>query len=233
MTAKSVADFYATYERFKDYATPSLKAKHVQRFDAAFWRPAACKSDMTVLEVGCGLGQFLLYLKAKGVADFLGIDQDAALKAHLPEAVRDNFEIADIRDFLSAGAGGRSFDRIALFDVLEHFTPEDGARLLTGLAGILRPGGRIVVKVPNMASPWGAQHQYGDLTHKTGYGPKSLRQLALAVGLQCTACHPVIEGSPSRRFFDRLIHGILSRVLLSPPEIWTANVIAVFERPKA
>lgn len=232
MTDGTDIDFYAAYGRFKDYAPPGLKAKHVKRFDALFWEPAACTPQMAVLEVGCGLGQFLLYLQAKGVSDFLGFDQDAALADHVPDAVREHFRVADVWGFLAFGAEGRTFDRIVLFDVLEHFAPTDGARLLAGLAAILRPRGRIVVKVPNAASPWGAQHQCGDLTHKAAYTPKSLRQLALAIGLDCLASYGDEAGSPRRRLTDRLVHRLLSWLVLSPPPIWSANFVAVLGRPE-
>jgi SAM-dependent methyltransferase len=224
-------DFYAAYGRFKDYATPGLKAKHIRRFDELFWKPAVCAPHMAVLEVGCGLGQFLLYLKAKGVADFLGFDQDPGLAAHIPEAVRGHFRVADVWGFLADRDDGRTFDRIVLFDVLEHFAPADGARLLAGLAARLRPGGRLVVKVPNAASPWGAQHQFGDLTHKAAYTPKSLRQLALAAGLDCLVSLGDEAGSPRRRLTDRLVHRLLSALLASPPPIWSANFVAVLGRP--
>ena len=223
-------DFQATYGQFKDYATPRLTAKHVRRLDAQFWTPGAGTVDMAVLEVGCGTGLFLAYLHEKGVTEFLGIDRDGALAPHIPATVAGNFRAVDVWAFLDAGAEGRSFDRIALFDVLEHFPPADGVRLLEGLAAVLRPGGRVVVKVPNMGSPWGAAYQYGDLTHAAAYTPDSLRQLAVAAGYRVTAVHPHHEGSPVRRITDGLLHRVLSRLLLTPPEIWSANFIAVLER---
>ena len=231
MTDGADIDFYAAYGRFKDYAAPGLKAKHIRRFDALFWRPAACTPAMAVLEVGCGLGQFLLYLEAKGVRDCVGFDQDPALAGHVPEAVREHFRVADVWGFLAGGAEGRTFDRIVLFDVLEHFAPTDGARLLAALAAVLRPGGRLVVKVPNAASPWGAQHQFGDLTHRAAYTPKSLRQLALAAGLDCLACVADEAGSRRRRLTDRGVHRLLAWLLLAPPPIWSANFVGVLGRP--
>ena len=230
MDERGKQDFQATYGLFKDYATPQLAAKHMRRLDAQFWTPAACTADMAVLEVGCGTGLFLAYLHEKGVADFLGIDRDAALSAHVPAVVAGNFRAVDVWEFLDAGAEGRTFDRIALFDVLEHFLPADGARLLERLVAVLRPGGRMVIKVPNMASPWGATYQYGDLTHAAAYTPDSLRQLAVAAGWRVSAVHSLDEGSPLRRMTDGLLHRVLSRLLLTPPEIWSANFLAVLER---
>ena len=223
-----MTDFYASYAAFKDYATPVLKPKHIRRYDRDVGGPLGLAPGQAVLEVGCGTGLFLAYLKARGIDDILGIDQDPKLADAIPEAVRDTFQVADVWAFLDTT--DRTFDRIALFDVLEHFTAEEGVTLMAGLAARLRPGGRIVVKVPNMGSPWGAQHQFGDLTHKTGYAPNALRQLAIAAGLTCTRCYPHPEGSPTRLVLDRLVHGLLNRMLQSPPEVWTANVFAIFER---
>ncbi len=231
MSENSGMDFYAQYGRFKEYETPHLGEKQIHRFDRDFWTPAACATTMAVLEIGCGTGLFLAYLKEKGVTDFLGIDRDKKLRGFIPAAAADHFHAEDVTTYLEDGGGGRTFDRIVLFDVLEHFTAAEGVGLLKGLSGLLRPEGRILVKVPNMGSPWGAKYQYGDLTHKAAYTPSSLRQLALAADLRCAACFPHLEGSPSRRLYDKIFHGLLNRILASPPEIWSANVFALLDKP--
>lgn len=229
MSENAVEDFYAQYGRFKEYETPRLGKKQIRRFDRDFWTPTECSVEMAVLEVGCGTGVFLAYLKEKGVGDFLGIDRDEKLRSFIPASAADHFQAEDVIAYLESGAGGRTFDRIVLFDVLEHFTPVDGVGLLKGLSGLLRPKGRILVKVPNMGSPWGAKYQYGDLTHKAAFNPSSMRQLALAAGLRRVTCFPHFEGSPSRRLYDKVFHGLLGRILASPPEIWSANFFALLE----
>ncbi|MEK9725766.1 MAG: hypothetical protein VW405_20100 [Rhodospirillaceae bacterium] len=83
------------------------------------------------------------------------------------------------------------------------------------------------LKVPNAGSPWGQQFQYGDLTHKTAYTPESLRQQAVAAGYRCQSVYPQRLGSPARQVYDRLVHGLLDRLLTSPPEIWDGNVYAL------
>jgi cyclopropane fatty-acyl-phospholipid synthase-like methyltransferase len=219
---------YQSYERFKDYRPPELGAKLRRRLDQEVWGPAACTPAMSFLEIGCGTGEFLLYLHAKGVSEFIGIDQDQALAGVMPDALRPHFVVAEVSAFLASAAGIRGFDRIALFDVLEHFGAADAVRLLQALGERLNPDGRIIVKVPNAESPWGARYQHGDLTHRTAFCAGSLRQAALAAGLLCERAYGQRRGSPFRLATDAALHWALSRILLTPPEIWSANLYAIF-----
>jgi 2-polyprenyl-3-methyl-5-hydroxy-6-metoxy-1,4-benzoquinol methylase len=221
--------FYESYSRFKSYSTPVLKAKHAARFEHDFWQPVACETTHSVLEIGCGTGLFLLYLRKKGVKNFLGIDLDPALSSVMPSEVQENFKVVDVWEFLTDTPPG-AYDRIVLFDVIEHFEPEQGLALLERLRKALKPGGRILLKTPNGGSPWGMQHLYGDLTHKTAYTPNSLRHLAVTAGYRCLACRPHFENSPRRQWTDKAFHAFLSRLLMTPPEIWTANFFAVLEK---
>ena len=219
--------FYDSYSTHKSYSTPRLGAKHIKRLDREFWAPLACTPDMAVLELGCGTGLFLAYLKAKGVSRFTGVDHDPALADVVPEAVRGHLAISEIGAFLDGQRGDEKWDRIALFDVLEHFDAEAGCALLRRLKKILAPGGRIVVKVPNAGSPWGQQFQYGDLTHKAAYTPESMRQLAVAAGMRCLRVYPYELGSPRRRFTDKIVHAVIGYFLMTPPELWASNFFAV------
>ncbi|MEK9753901.1 MAG: class I SAM-dependent methyltransferase [Rhodospirillaceae bacterium] len=215
---------YDSYAAFKNYSTPSLGSKHIRRFDREVWTPAAFTADHAVLEIGCGTGLFLAYLAAKGVTDVVGIDRDPELAGVVPEAVRGRFHVADAQIFVKdARARGEIYDRIALFDVLEHFDADEGRGLLLGIREILAPDGRIVVKVPNAASPWGQQFQYGDLTHRTAYTPESLAQQAIAAGFICQATWPHRLGSPARQTWEGMLHAILDKLLASPPTIWQGN----------
>jgi cyclopropane fatty-acyl-phospholipid synthase-like methyltransferase len=227
--SNKATDFYADYGRFKAYQTPKLNRKQIARFDREFWDKTGCTKEMAVLEVGCGCGLFLSYLLEKGVGDFLGVDLDPGVRGHLPDGLSDKVVIANIQDYLDSETRPHLFDRIVMYDVLEHFTPDEGVALLRRLKSVLRRDGKILLRVPNMESPWGAKYQFGDLTHKTAYTPSSLRQAALAGGFICVSCFPHLEGSPNRQFLDRLFHRILSRLLMSPPEIWSANVFAILE----
>ena len=229
MTDDAAETLYRAYRDYKHYTTPTLKPKHVARFEREFWAPLECRPDMAMLEIGCGTGLFLAYLESKGVRDFLGVDHDPELAPFIPPAAAAHFRAVDVWAFLAEESGER-FDRMALFDVLEHFSINEGLRLLTRLRALLKPGGRILIKVPNAASPWGAQFQYGDLTHKAAYTPLSLRQLADAAGYRWLGARPHVLGSPVRQVLDRILHAGLSRMLASPPELWSANFFGLIAR---
>lgn len=220
------ADFYQSYATYKRYETPGLGRKQIARFDAEVWEPAGFTPQCRVLELGCGTGAFLAYLHAKGVTRMVGVDHDPALAQVVPPQVRQAFVCADVWDVLADRALG-GFDRVALFDVLEHFPADDALRLLRELRQRLEPGARVILKVPNAASPWALQYQFGDLTHRTAFTPLSLRQLADAAGYDAVRVYPQRQGSRRRMVTDALVHRFLSWALLTPPEFWSANMYAV------
>jgi cyclopropane fatty-acyl-phospholipid synthase-like methyltransferase len=221
-----MADFYDSYGAYKGYVTPVVGPKQMARFDAEIWNPAACEASMSFLELGCGTGAFLDYLRQKGVDRFLGIDHDQSLAQVVPPGVRDHFRAADVHALLADPAQA-GFDRVVLLDVLEHFTAAEARDLLAAISGRLNPGGRILLKVPNAACPWGLSYQFGDLTHRTAFTPLSLRQLAAASGLSLAALYPQRQGSRRRMITDALVHRFLSWALLNPPQFWSANLYAV------
>ena len=227
MSDSDTDPFYAIYNRYKDYETPVLRPKHMRRWDSEVWAPAAFRPEMSVLEVGCGTGPFLAYLHAKGVKEIVGVDHDPNLAEVVPEQVRDSLVIASLWDYIAKNAGNRRFDRIALFDVLEHFSYQDGLKLLKALRQMLTEDGRIVLRVPNVSSPWGIAYQFGDLTHLAAYTPESLRQMALAADLAVSACYAHRQGSRVRQVLDRTFHALLSKIIATPPVIWTANMYAI------
>jgi len=218
---------YDSYATFKSYETPTLGAKHIKRFDREVWTPAGFRTDHSILEIGCGTGLFLAYLAEKGISGFVGIDQDPALTEIVPASVRDRFRVADAVQYIAeARDRGETFDRVAMFDVLEHFNVDAGRELLASVRPVLRPDGGIVIKVPNAGSPWGGQFQFGDLTHKTAYTPESLDQQAIAAGFTCRAVWPHKLGSPARQRWEALLHGLLRRIVTAPPRIWEGNFFA-------
>lgn len=131
-------------------------------------------APLEVLEVGCGSGNIARPLAALGHR-VLATDIDQAsldfIRAQRPP---DNLELA--RAGLEELPPGRSFDAIIASEVLEHVADPAGA--LAAFRRALRPGGRVMVTVPNGYGPWevgqalSPRHAAGWLARKSGlYGP--------------------------------------------------------------
>jgi methionine biosynthesis protein MetW len=104
--------------------------------------------DQTVLDVGCGAGEVAEALAARGCT-VSGVDIDAE-SAEPARAVLDELVVADIdRDPLSGHFKAESFDAILFGEVLQHL--QDPQAALRDATTLLRPGGRILVSVPNVA----------------------------------------------------------------------------------
>ena len=184
---------------------------------------------MSFFEIGCGEGRVLAYPVAKGVENFIGIDPDNVSSDVGPHAVAAHYRQLGVEVFLASGAEGQKFDRVLMIDVLEHYSVEETIQLFRSLRPYLSDATKLLVRVPNSASPWGQQFHYGDLTHKSAYTPDSMRQLAKAANYHCLHCFPHRLGSPRRQLTERIMHGFLGWCVGTPLEIWTANFCAVLE----
>lgn len=98
-----------------------------------------------LLDVGCGSGDFLLRMRARGW-DVLGVEPDPVAAA----AARRND--LDVRDGMLADAEfpDDTFDAIVLSHVIEHV--HDPIALLQECGRVLRPGGMLVLMTPNLTS---------------------------------------------------------------------------------
>lgn len=101
-------------------------------------------SPASVLEVGCGDGDFLLRLQTLlPKADLVGMDIHADKKWRGRPG--KNFLLGSAVDALPFSSD--AFDAVVCLETLEHTKRPDG--VLAELARVCRPGGRVVVTVPN------------------------------------------------------------------------------------
>jgi methionine biosynthesis protein MetW len=101
----------------------------------------------SVLDVGCGRGAFARHLTTYG-CPVTGIDINDRSVAEAAQwcvqAIAGDVETLD----LAGVFGDEIFDVITCLDVLEHL--KDPAATLRRLVGMLHPGGRVVVSIPNV-----------------------------------------------------------------------------------
>ena len=219
--------FYQAYDRHGEGTV--LKKKHIRQYRKDFVQASAFVPGMPVLELGCGNGLFLKYLKHIGVADFVGVDGDRRVLDEMPPDLSAHVAIADFDDFFGSLPAERRFDRAVLFDVLEHFATDDAVALLRKIAGTLKPRGRLVIRVPNMASPFGLGMYFNDVTHRSAFSPGSIRQVARAAGLETVAVLPQAYSTAFKEVRERVLTSTMSWFLAAPPAIWSPNMIAVLQ----
>ena len=132
------------------------------------WVVRACGASRRVLEIGCGDAAILGQLARQGKT-VTGVDSDATAL----ELARGIFSAQGLTGAfhaeLSAVAGQR-FDTVVLAEVLEHVDEPDA--LLATIAGLLEPGGRLV-----LTTPIRLLERPLDVHHVHEFWPEELRSL--------------------------------------------------------
>ena len=104
--------------------------------------------DKTVLDVGCASGDTARALTARGCT-VSGVDVDAAA-VEPARSVLDELVIADIDETpLRTLFKPESFDAVIFGDVLEHLV--DPSAAMSDAVSLLRPGGKVLASIPNVA----------------------------------------------------------------------------------
>ena len=151
---------YATHPDAFRIRRPAAIARLARRDLPRLLSEVCGQPPQRVLEAGCGSGQDALFLASRG-HDVTALDADARpLKAL--EAARDEWSASWQRpirlstclgDLMDPPLERASFDVVFNSGVVEHLSPDLRARAIAAMAAMLRPGGRIVVVVPNVRHP--------------------------------------------------------------------------------
>lgn len=171
-------------------------------------RRAGLPPGARVLDAGAGTGRLVAALAGHGHAA-TGIEPSARSAAAAVAAGRAVSRVA-IEDHAEHG-----LDAIVLWHVLEHL--DDPHAALVRLRGWLRPGGLVLLGVPNPASLQariaGAAWMHWDVPrHRLHLTPRGLRALLAGAGLeQVHAEHLVWEHNPAAMWM-----ALLSRLGLPP-----------------
>ena len=166
---------------------------------------------LNIVDLGCGHGSFLYFLKRAGYENIVGVDGspeqiDLAHRLGIGEA-----QLGQVDSFL-AGKPSGSVDVVLLFDVLEHLTRAELFSTLDGVYRILHVGGTCIVHTPNAEGIYGMRIRYGDLTHEQAFSPRSLHQIFSTIGFGSVEC---FEDKPQ-------VHGILSGLRRA---VWEAGTL--------
>ncbi len=126
-----------------------------------------------VLDLGCGRGESLALLHAKGIAG-RGVDSSARMVDLCRERGLEAVE-GDLFGHLASLPEGE-LGAIVSFHVIEHLPPESLDRLVRLAYRALRPGGALILETPNPLSlVVAARNFWLDPTHRRPVHPESLK----------------------------------------------------------
>jgi len=131
-------------------------------------------SDITMIEIGCGNGSVLQFLKSKGINIEGG---DLFLEALQFCRKRVDVPLYQL-EALNTPFADSQYDVVGVFDVIEHI--DDDEEILKEMYRICKSGGRIILTVPANKWLW----SYFDVIscHKRRYSKKELYQKLQCAG---------------------------------------------------
>ena len=136
------------------------------------WLPLDPQAE--VLDVGCGGGQLIQVMRRLGYVNCEGVDisEQQVQKA---QAAGLKVSQGNVLEFLRAAPG--RWELILAIDILEHLLKDEAVEFLNLARAALKPGGRLVLQMPNPNGLAGMRVRYGDFTHEISMSPDCATRL--------------------------------------------------------
>lgn len=178
LDAASISAFYSRAGQY-DHWLSALEARTAM-WARRFRLLAPWLGDKgSILDVGAGVGQFLSHAKAAGLS-VDGTELSPVARKEAMERFGITLRAGQLEDLSLEGS---SYESLTMFHVLEH-VPYPGMTLAECFR-LLKPGGHIVVAVPNEVDAITALfHRATGLLRSQGRGLRGIRTLAIAPQLK-------------------------------------------------
>jgi cyclopropane fatty-acyl-phospholipid synthase-like methyltransferase len=135
--------------------------------------------DAKIVDLGCGFGTFIKPAIDAGYVNISGYDisEEQVKIAH--KLGLKNIHCMSIEDYF---AKGDKVDVLMGLDIIEHFTKDELIDFLTQAKSCLNPGGKIILRTPNMDAPQTSVYAFGDISHETLLNKSSALQVMRSIG---------------------------------------------------
>jgi SAM-dependent methyltransferase len=192
-------------------ATSSFTLRQYPQFVALVREHLTIDRSARIVDLGCGHGALVFCLRALGFSNVSGIDIsaeqiDLGRRLGVTDISRD-----DIFHYL---AGEHcTLDAALMLDVLEHMDKPGVIHLLDLVRRALKPGGCLILHVPNAEGLFGMRVRYGDFTHETCFTQRSMTQVLISCGFSRVK---VFEQRPFVHGLRSFVRYLLWRSLMMP-----------------
>lgn len=153
MNAKTDATFWdAHWQQYELPRRVDLRSYFSYRCDRLFRSVVPRTTEGRFIDVGSGLGQWLIYFHEEFGYEVVGVDSSPAAC----NLARRNLDLAGVdaeilcSDILTAPLEQASFDVVYSGGLVEHF--DDPMPIVERISGLVKPGGIHIVSVPNLSS---------------------------------------------------------------------------------
>lgn len=212
-----MADYLDYMKQISSASASRSKLQYLNYNFSKYLRP-----NLRILEIGPGLGEFLEFASSSFSPTIDLIDRDQATLSALKSKYRINRDWQVPAEEIGAiDAELGQYDLIFMSQIMEHVETKSIVGLLKTLDRHLRPGGHLLVTVPNGANPLSIVERYSDYTHHNLFSPNSLKQIVQFADLANVQVH--IEGYkiPAdnilgfiRNFLQAVLHFVLKLILI-------------------
>jgi SAM-dependent methyltransferase len=225
--------FYTRYAQLKQ----RTDVEQVRR-DLAFTKPYLARTiakffpadhKSSIVDLGCGSGALLLCLQEAGYLNTLGVETSPDQVEFARQLGVSSVVSGDLLSFLRDSPSDL-FDVVVAFDVIEHFRKDEVLEIMDHAHRVLRPGGKLIVHVPNAEGIFGSRIFWSDFTHEMAFTREGLRQLTCACGfnsIEFSEDLPVVHGFKSliRRVVWTGLRSIFRLAHMAETGDWGAGLI--------
>jgi len=135
------------------------------KYEDNFLLSSITKKNATILDVGCGLGRYLIPLSSQGHR-VIGVEKNRELIDNLNEKGYTIYEASEISNI------NLSFDYIIMSHIIEHIEPHTLVSFIDSFLDLLKTDGELIIATPLLYDEF-----YNDFDHIKPYYPKSIQML--------------------------------------------------------
>jgi 2-polyprenyl-3-methyl-5-hydroxy-6-metoxy-1,4-benzoquinol methylase len=218
-TAVSEADlriYRAQGSRLASIGADAILADHQRKakwYAARLARFLPANKDAEIVDIPCGEGNILFYLREAGYLRVTGYEIDAD-RVDLAKAMQLHAVQGNALEIVQAL---RNVDVFFCVDFIEHISKDAAIEFLLHVCRSLSSQGRLILRTPVTDSPRETIHLHNDFTHKWGVNSVVWQTLATATGFEVVA---IIDERP---VMDTPLHACMRAAFEAGKFIYTAQ----------
>lgn len=192
------------YSRYGDYGELNYSAV-TNYYHRKLTSHLDIRQSWNCLDLACGFGNFLSYLRQVGVEKFIGVDGSVEATNHARREFGEQHVVtADVFEYLASE--DQRIDLISALDFIEHINKNDIFKLLSLVSDRQTLGGLLLIRTPNANGLFGQSARYADITHEVCFTPGSLTDVLSRCGYSVQA---VWEDGPAIGTLNQTMHWIV------------------------